>query len=123
LVDRLDDAFHEVGLSVVGREPEHLATLGLEPALTSLVVPLLLVGIVAGTVQLDDEAGGGAVEVNDVFADGMLPAELPPFEPAASQVGPEPALGARHVVPQGPGAFGSEFVAHRCTIRVTARRG
>jgi hypothetical protein len=46
----------------------------------ALVVVDLRLETVAVAVQLDHEAGSGAGEVDDVFTDGMLPAELPTFD-------------------------------------------
>jgi hypothetical protein len=80
LVDGLHHAFQEVLFDVVAREPQHLVTLRFEPPLAALVEVDLRLETVAVAVQLDHEAGSGAGEVDDVFTDGMLPAELPTFD-------------------------------------------
>lgn len=61
-------------------------------------------------VDLDDQPGRRAVEVDDVLADRDLAAESM-AEAAASDLAPEQALGKRHVAAELAGA-----VEHRASL-------
>jgi hypothetical protein len=110
-------------LALVGREPQHLAALGFEPAIASLVVVNLFLKAVAGAVQLDDETGGRTVEVDYVLPDGVLTTELEALELAAAEAGPDAALLEGRVGAEGSRTLGPEFGMHLRTIPELRVRG
>jgi hypothetical protein len=60
-----------------------------------------VVGIVEGTVRLDDEPVMQANEIQNVRTKGELPPELEAFEPAVAQQFPQLPLHGRRHAPQG----------------------
>jgi hypothetical protein len=74
------------------RKPNHTHAMITEIAGTGLIIPKLVRLIVLTPVQFGTDMRFGAVEVEDVWADGVLAAELEARELARSQMGPEQAL-------------------------------
>ena len=74
------------------------------------------------TIQLQTESRFGAVEIEEVWADRMLPAELVAGEPPVPQQPPQAALGVRHRLPQT--ACAREILHRRhCATAGPGKRG
>lgn len=102
---------------VVGKA-EHLQTvLGERPAARG-VMPAAFLGVVLGTVDLNDQLGAGAVEIHDEGVDNPL---LVDFDRIFSKEQlPQFALLRRHIAPKSPRA-GKQVVVfgwfHGCHLR------
>ena len=83
VLDGGDDSFEnawEVLEDLFVAEADHVVVDQLQ-RLGARLVPLLLHRLVVdGAVDLDHQAGGRAVEIEDEAADGVLPAELDPAQ-------------------------------------------
>ncbi|MET3711797.1 hypothetical protein ABIC65_002506 [Sphingomonas trueperi] len=80
----------------VGGDAECRDAVGGEPGVAAGVVLGLVAMGVAGAVELDREAGAGAVEVEDIGTGFVLAAEVEAFGVAA-EMAPEAALGGGHL--------------------------
>ena len=80
-----------------------------QPGVARGVASFLLVAIMRRAVEFDREAMPDAEEIHDIAADGNLPAEFQPVEPAAAQRPPQHRLGLRHLAPKLAGEGGVVF--------------
>ena len=87
---------------IVVPEADDFVALGVEPGGAAGVVGNL-VGVLAA-VDFDDQAAFVAEEVDDVGADGGLPADLVAVELPGAKDGPEGALGGGGVAAESAGA-------------------
>jgi len=92
------------------------------PLLGSVAL-LLIRKTMLPTIQLQIELRFRAVEIEEVRADRMFPAELVPGEPPVAQKSPQAALGVRHRLPQATCAseipHGRQFATARGGTRAT----
>src|SRR5882724_1078325 len=95
--DRSDDAV-EVVEDLLVREAKDAEALAFEPGCPGLV--LVNSCFMRGAVDLDDQAGRQADEVNDVAAEAVLAAEAAVAELLAAELLPELALGVGLVLAQ-----------------------
>src|SRR5207302_6477208 len=109
LLQLIANGVHNVGdivVNVASGEPNDSIAVGLEPGLAAHVIGIPAV-VVARTVNLHDELRRGAVEVDVVLPDRLLPTELPSVEPSLPQANPDPELGSAHRCPQQSGRRGT----------------
>lgn len=99
---RGDRGEHDVRLIEHGAvlESDYAQAPPLKEARPRVVVIATVGSIMRRTVQLDDEVFSGAVEVNDVRADAVLPLEFAPVEPSRPQAFPQSPLGRRLSAPE-----------------------
>jgi hypothetical protein len=90
----------EVTLDLVVRDPEHSQPSTSKDAIAFLVVVTLV--LVNGTIHLDDEASGVAVEVNDEPIDDLLSAKLKSEATVCAQSVPQGAFRRCHLAPELP---------------------
>ena len=90
-------------------KPEEAIAMFAQPGVARRVVSLLLVAIMRRAVEFDREAMLHAEEIHDIAADGNLPAEFQPVQPAAAQRAPQHGLGLRHLAPKLAGEGGAVF--------------
>ena len=90
-------------------KPEDAIAMFAQPGVARSVVSFLLVAIMRRAVEFDRETMLHAEEIHDIAADGNLPAEFQPVEPAAAQRPPEHRLGLRHVAAKFAGEGGAVF--------------
>jgi hypothetical protein len=80
----------QMGLDLLSRESDHSIAALLQIVLTLAI--LLVLPLVHGSVDLDDEIARRTAEVDDDAADGVLPAKDSPMELSAPEGLPEQLL-------------------------------
>ena len=63
------------------------------------------------SIELQHQTRGGAVEIDDIRSNRVLPAELEALETSAAQLLPEDSFGQVGVLPQFAGSFASGGVS------------
>jgi hypothetical protein len=81
-------------------QKQHAISARFEPVCANAIIGGLFAIRVMTAVQLDDESCGRAIEVNNVWPDGLLPVETQTFKSLVAQDSPEPALHDRGVLPE-----------------------
>ena len=96
-------------------EPQYRKTV-LAQALVPAPVALPAQRVLAA-VKLDDQLGGKRDEIHDVIFDGLLAAELHPFNLTVPEMPPQQALHIRRVVAQLPGKGGESMSRFHGKVR------
>ena len=84
-----------IGENVVVPKPDHTPTLLLKPVSASQICRTL---VVLTAIGLDDQVIPRAGEIDDIWTDRMLPAELVACQPPIAQHRPQPTLGVRRIL-------------------------
>jgi hypothetical protein len=98
--DLVEDGVEVVDDGVVGEAEDVVAAGGEGLGAVFVAVGLL---VVDGAVEFDGEADGGAAEIEDEGADGVLAPEFEAGEATITEVGPEDVLGGCGVLAEKTG--------------------